>query len=264
MEDDWMAVLTVASSIDERALLNHLEVRQRALKLDVFSWSEDIRVKPEKYRVLLIQHAEAATARDRWSADYYAAFGSETVTDGSKGLVKPTAFHMTSGQQKFSKNVLELAESFSDGCNDALKEALFGPWKYGDLYHSLGWDPMTERLHALRHRAPTSETPLSVRAAIWFAVESLPLFPTAIAVKRLATTGFTRRNGNTRLLWPIWTTPIGIKTLKTLLASSELSEPKGRNSLGMRGVVAIYESVRSEFGQGYAILRPATLAWSGA
>jgi len=141
---------------------------------------------------------------------------------------------------------------------------LFGPWKYEDRYHSLGWDPMTERLHALRHCAPTSEVPRSVRAGVWFAVESLPLFPTARATKRLATTGFTRKNGNMRLIWPILTKAIGLNTLRTLLASAELFEPEGRNSLGMRGVVAIYESVRSEFGQGYAILRPATLAWSAA
>ena len=228
MEDDWMAVLTVASSIDESALLNHLEIRQRALNLDVFSWSEDIRVEPEKYRVRLIQHGKTATSRDRLSADYYAAFGSDTATDGSKGLVKPTAFHMTSGQQKFLKSVRELGESLSDGCDEALKEALFGPWKYEDRYHSLGWDPMTERLHALRHCAPTSEVARSVRAGVWFAVKSLPLFPTARATKRLATTGFTRRNGNTRLIWPIWTKAIGLNTLRTLLASSELFEPKDR------------------------------------
>lgn len=264
MEDDWLAVLTVGSSIDDTALLNYLGARQRALKLDVFSWSEDIRVEPEKYRLRLIQNGQTATSADRRIADYYAAFGSDMVADGSKGLVKPTAFHMTSGKQKFLKSVRELAESFDDSYNEALKEALFGPWKYEDQFHSLGWDPMTERLRALRHRAPTSEAPLSVRAAVWLAVESLPLFPTAGAAKRLATTGFTRRNGNTSLIWPIWPKAIGLNTLRTLLATSELFEPEGRNSLGLRGVVAIYESVRSDFGQGNAILRPATVAWSAA
>lgn len=262
MEDDWTAVLSARSNLDEETIVEQLATRQQARNLDVFSWSDDIRVQPENYRLHLIQHGQAATSCDRLSADYYVAFGSETVTDGSKRLVKPTAFHMTSGQQKFLKNVRELATSFSDDCAGPLKEALFGPWKYEDEYHSLGWDPMTERLHALRHRAPTNETPRSVRAAVWFAAEALPLFPTARVGERLATTGFTRRNGITRLTWPIWSTAVGVETLKTLLAASELFSLEGWESLRRRGVTAIYESIRSEFGQGYAILRPATLVWS--
>jgi len=262
MDDDWIAILNVPPNINENTLIDHLVSRQRALKLRVFNWSDDIRVEPEEYRLHLIQHAETATSRDRLSVDYYAAFGSETITDGSKSLVKPTAFHMTSGQQKFLKNIRELAESLSNKSAESLREALFGPWKYEDQYHSLGWDPMTERLHALRHRSPTSEAPRSVRAAVWFAVESLPLFPTGRSGKRLATTGFTRRNGDTRFIWPIWTDAIGLDTLKPLLATSELLGPEGWESLGARGVAAIYEAVRSQFGQGYAILRPATLVWS--
>ena len=265
MEHDWMAVLTVASSIDECALLNHLEVRQRALKLDVFSWSEDIRVEPEKYRIRLIRHGQTATARDRRSADYYAAFGSDTVTDGSKGLVKPTAFHMTSGQQEFLKIVAEFAESLRKNSNQAFKEALFGPWEYNGRRHSLGWDPATERLYAYRHKDPSTKTkddfPNSVPGAVWLAVEALPLFPTTVWGRRLATTGLTKRNGVTRLVWPIWKEAIALDTLKMLLATSGLLDPEGWDSLGKRGVAAIYESARSEFGKGYAIFHPAALVW---
>jgi hypothetical protein len=266
MEDDWMAVLTVASSIDESALLNHLGVRQRALKLDIFSWSEDIRVEPEKYRVRLIQHGQTATARDRRSADYYAAFGSDTVTDGSQGLVKPTAFHMTSGQQKLLKIVAELAESLLKDPVQTFKEAMFGPWKYSGRRHSLGWDPVTERLYAYRHKDPSKKTtddfPNSVPGAVWLAAEAIPLFPTTVRRRRLETTGFIKRNINTRLVWPIWKEAIALDTLKMLLATSELLDPAGWNSLGRRGVAAIYESARSEFGKGYAILHPASLAWN--
>jgi hypothetical protein len=262
MEHDWIAVLNVPINNDANTLLSHLVTRQQSLKLSAFSWSEDIRVQPQDYRLRLVQETERATSHDRLGADYYAAFGSEMVTDGSKGLVKPTAFHMTSGQQKFLRSTREIAESLRDDSTEAFHEALFGPWKYEDQYHALGWDPITERLYALRHRAPTTEAPRSVRAAVWFAVESLPLFPTATASKKLATTGFARKHGVTSLVWPVWREAIGLDSMKTLLASSELLEPEGWEALGARGVAAIYEAVRSEFGQGYAILRPATLLWN--
>lgn len=261
--DDWMAVLIVPVDVDEGSFLEHLITYLRGRRLDMFEWSTDVRVPPEDYRTRLIQQAENASYSNRLNADYYAAFGSEMVTDGSKSLVKPTAFHMTSGRQKFLKNISELGRSLQGGGAESVKEALFGPWMYEDEYHSLGWDPTTERMHALRHRAPTSENPRSVRAAVWFAVESLPLFPTAIAQRKLVTAGFTKRDGDTRLVWPIWTNPISLDTLKTLLVTSELvGGGEAWELLGKRDVAAIYEAVRSEFGQGYAILRPATLVWN--
>jgi hypothetical protein len=233
-------------------------------RLDAFNWSRDIRVPPQEYRTLLIQQVKNAHYRDRWSADYYTAFGSEMVTDGSKGLVKPTAFHMASGQQKFLKSIVEVGQSLRDGANNAFKEALFGPWKYNDDQHHLGFDPFSERLYALRHKRPEKDrTKRSVRAAVWLAIESLLLFPTApVSRNKLLTTGFSRTRRTPAFTWPIWRDRIGLDMLKTLLATSELVGHEGWDALGRRGVAAIYEAVRSDFGQGYAILRPATLVWA--
>jgi hypothetical protein len=52
----------------------------------------------------------------------FAAFGSEMITDGSKGLVKPTAFHMTSGQQKFLKMICSVADSLRSDAKRRLKK----------------------------------------------------------------------------------------------------------------------------------------------
>jgi len=263
MEDDWVAVLSLSSNVDKEKLIKLLSERQKNRPLDMFEWSPDIRSTPTEFRNRLLSQVESARGCDRWRSDYYAAFGSEAVTDGSKGLVKPTAFHMTSGQQKFLKSVYDAGKSLRDNCRGAFEEALFGPWRYEDPSHSLGWDPTTERMYALRHRAPTSEPPRSVRAAVWFAVESLPLFPTAVSHRRLRTTGFQRREGDARLVWPIWTEPIAPDTLKSLLATSGLSrDGQHCEALGRRGVAAVFESIRSEFGQGYAVLRPSTLIWA--
>lgn len=250
-EHDWTAVLSTPEEIQGDELILLLSARQQRRPLDIFSWSDDLKVEPKEYHDLLVHYAEAATVHNRLDADYIAAFGSDIVTARSTGNVKPTAFHMTAGRQKFLYSVHELGDSLKTDTEKAFKEALFGPWLYEDKHHSLYWDPSTERLHALRHLAPTKENPRSVRGAVWLAIEALPLFPTAAASGRLATTGF--RGGKTMaFVWPIWTAAISLDTLRTLLMTSD-----DRKSLEMRGVVALYQSMRSESDHGSAILRPA-------
>jgi hypothetical protein len=70
------------------------------------------------------------------------------------------------------------------------REALFGRWRYDDPQHSLGLDPSTERLHALRAVSSTKEESCGVATAVGLAFEALPLFPCFWADGRLATTGF--------------------------------------------------------------------------
>lgn len=264
--DDWVAVLRVSKEVDKTKLIELLANRQKYRPLDIFEWSDDIRVEAESYRVHLDEYTKDATLHDRLCADYFAAFGSEMVTDGSQDLIKPTAFYMTSGQQKFLKIVRDFGESLSNGSSQAFEEALFGPWLYLGKIHSMGWDPSTERTYAYRHRDPSKKSkddfPRSVLGAIWLAVEGLPLFPTAVSGGRLGTTCFIRKGRNAMLIWPIWKNPISIDVLRSLLMTSELV--LGKTSwelLGRRGVVAVYQAVRSEFAKGYAILRPANLAW---
>ena len=264
--DDWVAVLRVPDGTDETKLIELLTNRQKYRPLCVFGWSDDIRVKPEDYRALLDKLAKMATLNYRLVADYFTSFGSEMATDESQGLVKPTAFHMTSGQQKFLKIVRDFGDSMLNDSSKAFEEALFGPWLYQEKIHSLGWDPSTERAYAYRHRDPSKKNkddfPRSVLGAIWLAVEALPLFPTAISGGRLKTTCFVRKERNAMLTWPIWETPLNIDVVRSLLMTSELvSGNKSWDRLGRRGIVAVYQSTRSELNKGYAILRPANLAW---
>ncbi len=250
-EHDWAAVLRTSEETGKDELIRMLADRQQNRSLDIFSWSDDIKVDPEEYHELLVRQAEQATTNNRLDADYFAAFGSDIVTARSTGEVKPTAFHMTAGRQKFLNSIQELGESLKTDAVKAFEEAMFGPWQYADKYHSLYWDPSTERLHALRHLAPTKESPRCVRAAVWLAIEALPLFPTAATYGRLATTGFTSDRPRA-FVWPIWKTFISLDTLRTLLMTSD-----DKASLEKRGVVALYRSTRSESDRGAAILRPA-------
>lgn len=258
--DDWVAALLVTQKNGQDDLVDRLVKYLSARQMDVFNWSKDIRVAPDDFRARLIDKAMSSTVSERTEADYFSAFGSEMVVDGSKGLVKPTAFYMTSGQQKFLDSVNDLVTKLKVNSSESIREALFGPWRYNDNQHSLGWDPITERMYALRHRAPTSEAATSVRAAVWLAVEALPLFSTGVRNGgRLSTTSFSSENNQNVFAWPIWTDPVGLDGLRSLLATSELyGRRKDYKKLCRRGVAAVYQSARSEFGQGYAIFRPAT------
>lgn len=261
--DDWQAVLHTGGMVSRQELTVALAERQNTLDLSPYSWSEDIRVETTDFRERLRKYATDSTGSGRTYADIFSGYGSELAIDGAKRLVKPTALHMTSGQQEFLKGLKQLGEGLRYGGESAFEEALFGPWRYEDKQHSMGWDPNTERMAALRHVAPTKEKAQSVRAAVWLAAEALPLFPTAAVESlrgvRLETTGFSRRNGEWRFRWPVWREAIGLSTLKSLLAAPWLQDERfDKFSLSRRGVCAIFQSVQTRFGQGYGIFRPAT------
>jgi hypothetical protein len=261
--DDWQAILFVPRTILRQRLAEALAQRQEELDMSSISWSDDIRIDALDFRERLRQCAVSASVTDRDLADRFTAYGSELATDGAKGLVKPTAFHMTSGQQRFLKGLMELAQGLRRNTRGAFEEALFGPWRYQDEQHSMGWDPNTERMAALRHIAPTKEKAKSVRAAVWLAAEALPLFPTAAVESprgvRLETTGFSRQRSEWRFRWPVWIQPVGLDTLRSLLSDPAIhAAALDTQSLQQRGIVAVYQSAQYRFGQGYGIFRPAT------
>jgi hypothetical protein len=189
--------------------------------------------------------------------------------DGKQNL-KPTAFHMTSGQQRFLKQARELSASLEPLKSarkrkakirlpsESFREALFGPWRYEDKFHAFGWDPDAERLHALQAKSPTSEKPTSVRAAVWLAVEALPLFPCAIADGVLRTRGFSRREGRTEFSWPLWKHPLPLDAVRSMLALEEvtLAKPKLKD-LRARGIFSIFRARRASLQKGYSIFRAA-------
>jgi hypothetical protein len=238
---------------------------------------DDLKGPPELFARLLVRACDGASAGCRECVDFLAAFASEFITAPSTGELKPTAFHMTAGQQQFLKSVRELATSLDAAANLAdrkaqkrreeirtsFQEALFGPWRYRDKSHSLGWDPGTEALYALSAVAPTDAKPKSVRAAVWLAVESLPLFPCFAVSKRLHTRGFNRTADEFR--WPTWRTPISFDALRSLLALPALYEsPPSIRELTGYGIERVYQTARPTDDKGRGVFRPATPVFIGS
>lgn len=263
--DDPTAELTLPDQVGRAELIHILSEHVQKKDIDYFSWDKDVRINPNIYREMIVSHIIPSGRYNREWVDTLASLGSEVVKDKSKGLVKPSPFYMTSGQQKFLETISKIAGSMKNGTKEALDEALFGPWTYSDPFHSLGWDPSAERIHALREKSPTSEQARCVRAAVYLATESLPLFPTvALPNGKITAVGFSRsENGTQGFVWPLWEPPIGIDSLKSLLNLPELHDArKDKASLARRGLFAVYRSERWEFAKGYGIFRPASVVWS--
>ncbi len=169
-----------------------------------------------------------------------------------KTVIQTTLFAMTSGQQDMVSGMRKTASKLAkrsqkgnvpDQIVRMLKEALFGPWQYGDDEHPLGWDPQVQRLHALRNKAPTNDSKKrSVCGAVFLATQALPLFPCFAIHNRLRTTGFQRdRRGDDWFVWPIWYEPISLSTLRSLL-----SHP--HDDLHDRGIQTFYRCLRAPTG----------------
>lgn len=260
---DWRPQFHFEQESEFDGLVQFFIDRQPARTKALFiNWHDDIKTSPEAFRELwqTVQR-EFATDSDSFSSEEVAAFltayGSEMIIDKkAKPDVKPTAFHMTAGQQRFLSSVGEIANSLDpqqragkrQSEHERLGElrgaytiALQGPWTYADSNHSLGWDPATEGLYALSDVSPSESGPRSVRAAVWLAFESLPLFPSVPVGNRLRTTSFDIKS--TSFKWPIWTQPMTIETLTVILGSNELQqEPPDTQVLRVRGIQAIMRS----------------------
>lgn len=247
--DDWIAVVESELS-DSESLIRWLTEWIKTRPTSDLEWTKgDVRVEPRVYRDALAK----AVREDLHLASFLAALAADGAVDKSKGLIKPSAFYMVSGQQSFLDNLRQILASIRQHPEERWAEALLGPWTYTTVLHSLGWDPAGERIYALRSRAPTSEKARCVAAAVWLAFEALSFFPALSQDSREETVGF-YRNGSGRRVWrwPLTRVWVDADTL-ALLLQRRLTEGEPSPS----GVCAIYESERSEFGQGYAVFRPA-------
>lgn len=262
MEDDWVAVAHTSEIHDASGVVEYLCEWATSGEIErMLNWTdEDVRVQPSVFQQAI---RAAVVEDDRGLADCLTALAADGAVDLQKQLVKPSAFYMVSGQQSFLNGLREIVAQVRANPRPAFEEALNGPWRYRMQAHSLGWDPRTERLHALRHRAPTAEKPVCIGGAVLLAFWALPLFPSVANGGRVATTGFTRAGRDQYFNWPIWSVPISLGELKSLLHTGPSSWMSADARRPRRGIAAVYRSRRAEFGQGYAILRTPEIVSSG-
>lgn len=253
LRDDWVAVVESARFADLHALIDGLSAWARDYPTaSLLGWAEDVRISPHAFRALLDAALEnGEEALERWLGSLVA---DGAIDRSAKAAVKPSAFYMVSGQQKFLAGLKEIVARVQARPEASFSEALAGPWRYQTRSHSLGWDPGAERVYALRGKAPTSEKPVCIPAAVLLATQALDLLP-AVSHRGFAqTAGFIRDKAGTYFQWPVCAQATSLATLRTLLHSQALWRP---DFTPRQGIAAVYRSRRMEFGQGYAVLRPA-------
>lgn len=244
----WIADLWGIDDLTLDGLIEML-IRRAAKQRDcaALGWSDKIgdRAKFKQLGSSVIERCTGPDADE--SISWLPALSSDIA--GNTEKLQPTSLDLTSGAQGFLKSIRNLAGELSktraglEVGTGAFREALCGPWRYGDEAHSLGWDPQTQRLHALRNKLPEQDKQnRSVQGAVFLASQAVPLFPCFAAHGKLRTTGFHRLDGEDWFAWPIWCEPISLTTLQSLLA-----QPLNYN-LRRRGVKVAYRCRRAHTG----------------
>lgn len=203
----------------------------------------------------------------RRHVDQLCAFGTEIHSEN--GQFADTDFRMVRSGDSVGQGLPAYALKIRHGINaESIERTLFKPWDYADDGSSLRWDPIEDQRHALRWNDPSLAAnkktgPKTMRGANCLALEALALFPVMPLRQKQATTGFRRNSSRKRqFTWPIWTTPIGLPIIRSLLALNELHKPEkpSRKTLAAMGIIEVYRSTRIPQNQYYSNFTPASPA----
>lgn len=212
----------------------------------------DLKAPPSIFHAFLRTCVAASSPTDGEPAAYAAAFGTSVAVDG-KGNTKPTAFHFTAANQQFLGTV------------EAIREAITPEWATRSLSEghagrpgsNLRWDPAADRNWALMANNPNDEGTSVDAPAEWLAFRALPFFPSFPVRTRIRTTGVSGRGDEMKLVWPLWSLPASVATVRSLLQLPWAGAARDRAGCG---VFAICTSAIRRTGQGFGNFSPAAVA----
>jgi hypothetical protein len=253
------AVLEVPCDSEELVRLCDAD-RQRWLgsallsRTDEAGGRRDLKLRQSSLRAWAQQLAESVA--DRASADLLCALVAEGAV-ARNGAAKPTHLDFTAGQQRFLEMARHLASAVTA---EDFREALFGPWRYQSTLPLFGWDSRGERIYALRAADPSNDVRTGVPGADWLAFLGLTFFPVVTSGTSLLTTGCSRAWKDGQFRWPMWSPPIGARTVRSLLRDPRLWTFSAEASRA-RGIIAVLEApIRRSQQGGYGSFGPATKA----
>jgi len=202
--------------------------------------------------------ARSASVNDREKADVISSLGCEALVD-DKGQFADTALRMVRSGDSAGQGMLDYAQKIRVNTKgEDLRHALFDQWRYCASGSSLRWDPTEAREYALLASDPSEDGALSVIGANRLALEALTLFTTCPTGKGLATVGFHRFDSNTAVAWPLWTIPLTLPLIRSLMTLDCLgAEEPPAEELHSRGVTVVFRSERFRPNQYYSNFTPA-------
>ncbi len=258
----WRPILSSESPFDEAETLcekmsSYLDAPLQMGLLE--SLGENLTHPPDAFRSHLADHIQKAAQGEPEShvaLAFLAAFGTDTAHQPhskDRAQMQDTALRTMSGagHQHFLKFMREIV---ADTSALQLYTTLFQPWTYEDEGRgkNLRWDPIDDRRYALRWKNPSSDPAMTMRGANRLAIEGLPFFPTAPMGTMLETTGF-KSNRGSFWSWPIWTHPLSVAAIQTVLQNVLLTKkeqtPENAEALRARGIAKVFRSQRITVGK---------------
>lgn len=255
-QDEFCMVLHTSLSEASTAVFDIGKTQQGSRHSNKFPFAADRFVDALKAAIVRTR------AEDRREVDLLAAFGMELHPD-KQAVFQCTRFKMVRSGDANSQGMLFYAKALREGLDRRMLErTLFDAWDYEDEAYSLRWDPIEDQRYALRWRDPsksdTTDGPGTMIAANCLAVEALRCFPVMPEGARACTTGFHDAQRRTTFVWPIWTAPLAVETVRSLLSLPDLDRtPLDRTTLAARGVDEIYGVFLVRPNQYYSNFAPA-------
>ena len=253
----WMPVIHTADSIEQTQLIDalHTHLAGRSTEPHFTALGQNTTVPQLDFRTELVATCLRADRRERTTADFYAAFGTDGLVSENDGItIQDTALRTMAGAGH--QHFLETMRNVIEACSaHQLRKTLFEKWRYDDPTQtlSLRFDPLDDNRYALRWRNPSGDPDRkksgSMLGANRLAIEGIPFFTTAPGPRFVQTVGFRgHRSRNTFIQWPVWTTPIPISIVASLLASPSVRE-NHIESLRAFGVPMVFTSQRITVGK---------------
>lgn len=211
----------------------------------------DLKAPPDAFRRFLVACVDQWCEGNSIPVAYAAAYGTDIAVDG-KGNTKPTAFHFTAANQQFL------------GAVEAIRAAVNEEWVNRSLFEgdaaqsgtNLRWDPSAERNWALMANNPNEEG-TSVDAPLeWLAFRALALLPSFPRGVRVFTTAVSGRGDDLKFRWPLWSVPVSVSTIRSLLPVGPASSARDRLAVG---IFALCSSSIRRTNQGFGNFGPATI-----
>jgi hypothetical protein len=266
-ESTWRPVLH-GVSIGRESLAAHLASSLAGSEASDIVYGLDKKLPYEltKFRGHLSAALDRPSAKARLELDFLAALGTDA--HGENEQFADTSFRMVRSGDSAGQGLLAYAAKIKALTDAAMIErSLFQPWDYADDASSLRWDPLEDQRYALRWYDPSPSSnkkfgPRTMLAANALALEALRLFPVAPTSKRAETTGFRYQNRKRQFTWPLWSVPLGLPVVRSLLSLKELherDEPRRQRlrSIGVAEVFRCDRIAQNQYYSNFSIARPA-------
>jgi CRISPR-associated endonuclease/helicase Cas3 len=238
--------------VADAARAKWLHALDAAVPAPFLSLGKALAVTEDEFRSFARRSAERVNTdgqRARPDVDFATAFGCETCLLDS-GRIVPTEFQLItgSGHQYFLETLAALMERVTA---EQIRRCLVGPWTYTDPRLSFRWDPLDDRRYAYGWGDPSDVHVSTEHGANLLAAFALPLMPLIPTSRGPVTTGFNPQTNPPAFTWPIWSYPLSVDSVRSLLACGELqrAEPD-RRRLWILGITDAFRVHKIEVGSG--------------